>query len=222
MTDNTDPHAVNSRVQGSGIIGYWKIGTARIVRVIAGNRLQHNRAVFGSPRHRPTVIEGERVRDHTFSADPPTGRHEPGDAAERSRVANRSAGVCPQCSHHQSGGHSGRRTRARTAGESMFRIPRVPYGRPSLVQSGAAMSEFQSTEIAHTNCAAILEAAHGSRVIAGNMINENPRVGGSSNAPSFDQVFQTDRYAVQRAAVLVRGNFSLGYLGLAQRFLVSN
>src|SRR5262249_15171115 len=148
MTDNTDPHAVNSRVQGSGIIGYWKIGTARIVRVIAGNRLQHNRAVFGSPSHRPTVIEGERVRDHTFSADPSIGRHEPGDAAERSRVANRSAGVCPQCSHHQSGSDRGRAPVARTAGESMFRIPRVAYGWPSLVRRGTAMSEFQATELA--------------------------------------------------------------------------
>src|SRR5437867_13337333 len=148
MTDNTDPHSANSDVQGGGIIGYRKIGTARIVRVITGNRLEHNRAVFSSPSHGPAVIEGERIRDHTFSADPSIGWHKPGDTAERSRVANRSTGVCPQCSHNQSGCHRGRRPRARTAGESMLRVPRVPYRRPSLVGRGTAMSKLQTTELA--------------------------------------------------------------------------
>src|SRR4030095_15464023 len=142
MTDNTDPHSAHSHVQGCSIIGYRKIGAARIVRVIAGSRLKHNRAVFSSPSHRPAMIEGKRVRDHTFSADPSIGRHEPRDAAKRSRVANRSAGVCPQCSHYQSGGHRGRRARTRTTGETMLRVPGISYRWPSLVRRRTAMSKL--------------------------------------------------------------------------------
>src|SRR6266545_7008182 len=98
MTDNADPHSANSLVQLGGIVGYRNIGAAEII--IAGNRLEHDRAVFSSPSHRPAVIEGERIGDHTSSADPSVGRHEPGDAAERSRVADGSAGVCSQRTHH--------------------------------------------------------------------------------------------------------------------------
>src|SRR5512145_3416311 len=130
MTDNADPHAANSLVQLGGIIGYRNIGAAEIVRIIAGNRLEHDRAVFSRPSHGPAVIERERIGDHASSADPSVGWHQSDDAAERSRVANRSAGVGPERSHHQPGCHCGGRTGARTAGESMLRVPRVPYGGP--------------------------------------------------------------------------------------------
>lgn len=186
MTDNANPHSADSLVQRGGIIGYRNIGAAGIVGVIAGNRLEHDRAVFGSPSHGPAMIEGKRIGDHTFPADPSIGRHEPGDAAERRRVADGSAGVCPQCTHHQSGCHRGGRARARTAGESMLWIPGVPYSRPRLVRRGTAMSKLQTTELTQQNGAGLFEVANDRRVLGRNMIDENLRMGRSSDARSFN------------------------------------
>src|ERR1043166_3593308 len=149
MTDHADPHSADSLVQARGVIGYRNIGATGIIRVIAGDCLEHDRAVFNSPGHRPAVIQRERIRDHTSSADPSIGRHEPGYAAERRRVAYRPSGVCSQRAHHQAGCDRGRGTGARTAGESMLWIPGVSYRRPSLVGRWTAMSELQATELTH-------------------------------------------------------------------------
>src|ERR671928_108948 len=69
------------------------IGGGGVPRVVAGERLEHERAVLGGAGHRAGVVERPGEGQYPRLAHPAEGRLEAGDAAERGRPADRAARV---------------------------------------------------------------------------------------------------------------------------------
>ena len=93
MAEDADLEAAQILAERLAIRGDRPPDTARVLRVVPGQRLQRQRAVLDGPRQGATVVERVGVRDHAGPAHQAERRHEPNDAAERRRPADRSAGI---------------------------------------------------------------------------------------------------------------------------------
>ena len=80
--------------------------------IVAGDGLQHDRAVLDGPRHRAGMVEGEGIGVDAGAADEAVGRLQPDDAAERGRAADRAAGIGAERAGHKPGGDRGARRRS--------------------------------------------------------------------------------------------------------------
>ena len=87
------------------------VGAGGVARIVAGERLQHQRAILGGPRHRADMVEAEGGRRDAGAADETVGRLEPGDAAKGRRAADRAAGVGADAAEDQPGRDRRRRCR---------------------------------------------------------------------------------------------------------------
>ena len=88
------------------------LDAARVLRIVAGDGLQQDRAILCAARHWTAVIEGEGIGNYPGAADQPVSRHQPGDATERGRPTDRSTGIGAQRRRRQ----PGRQCRAGAAG----------------------------------------------------------------------------------------------------------
>ena len=57
MMDDADPEPLDAAAQRGAVVGDGPVGARRVARVVAGKRLQHDRAILGRPRHRPDMVE---------------------------------------------------------------------------------------------------------------------------------------------------------------------
>src|SRR5256886_12919886 len=93
MAEDADLEAAQILAERLAIRGDRPPDTARVLRVVPGQRLQRQRAVLDGPRQGAAVVERVGVRDDAGPAHQAERRHEPDDAAERRRPADRSAGI---------------------------------------------------------------------------------------------------------------------------------
>ena len=128
MVDHADPGALDPAAERRGVIRDRPVGAGRVARIMAGERLQHQRAILGGPRHRPDMVEAERRRRDFGAADEPVGWLHSGDAAIGCWAADRSASIGADAAEDHAGGD--RRTgTAAAAGSEMVSVPRVPRRR---------------------------------------------------------------------------------------------
>ena len=91
-------------------------GAAGIERIVAGDRLQHQRIVGDGARHRPDMVEREGEREDAAARHQAVGRLQPDDAAAARRIAHAAAGVGAQRHREQAGRDARARARRRAAG----------------------------------------------------------------------------------------------------------
>jgi len=117
MSDDPDPQSPNITGQRPPVIRDRAVGAGRIFRIVPGNRLQQDRAIFDRPGHRTGMIEGERIGVDAGTADEPVGRLQPDDAAQRRRAADRTAGIGAERGRDKPGGNCRPGAARRAAGE---------------------------------------------------------------------------------------------------------
>ena len=155
MADDADFHAFQSRfrVRRSRASGAWRWPDRGVV---TRQRLQQHRAILGGPGHRADMIPAEGGRRDAGAADETVGRLDAGDAAQRSRPADRAAGVGSNTAENQACGD--RRTgAAAAAGGEMIRVPGVSRRRPRQIERGSAIGEFMRREFADQDRAGLGE-----------------------------------------------------------------
>ena len=182
---------------------------ARVLRVVARQRLQDQRAVLDGPRERPAVIERVRVGDDAGAAHQPERGHQADDAAERRRAPDRSAGVRAERHRDQPGGDGGARAR-RGAAREVREVPRIARRRPRQIERRAGVRHLVGGQLAEEHGAGVVEPARRGGVLGGNPVDEDARVARRQDALRVVDVLQRERDAVQRAAVLARGDLGLG------------
>src|SRR6185312_6927612 len=79
MVDDADLETLDAGADPGAVVGDRPVGAGRVARVVAGERLQHDRAILGGPRLRADMVEAERGRRNPGAADETVGRLEPGD-----------------------------------------------------------------------------------------------------------------------------------------------
>src|SRR5438067_194803 len=117
MMDDADLHALDAAAEPRRIVGDRPVGARRIARVVAGEDLQHQRAILGGPRHRADVVEAECRRGDPGAADETVGRLDAGDAAQRGGPADRAAGVGADAAENETGRDAGAGAAAAAGGE---------------------------------------------------------------------------------------------------------
>ena len=104
MPDDADPQSSDVAGQRGPVVRDRTVSARRILGIMPGNDLQHDRAVFGRPRHRAGMIEGEGIGVDTGPADQTIGRFQTNDAAQGCRAADRSAGIGAERAGDKTGG----------------------------------------------------------------------------------------------------------------------
>ena len=170
----------------------------RVLLVVAGERLQDDRAVVHGARERPAVIERVRVGDDARAADEAERRHEPDDTAERRGATDRSAGIRAERDRHHARRDRGARSR-RGAAREVREVPRIARGRPRQIERRARVRHLVRGELAEQHGARVVELRRRGGVFGGNPVDEDTRVRGREDALRVVDVLQPERNAVERA-----------------------
>ena len=130
-----DPDAQPADVAGQrrSVVRDGAVGARQILGIVAGNALQHDRAILDRPGHRAGMVEAVGVGVDPGPADEAIGRLQSDDAAQRRRAADRSAGIRAERAGDEAGRHRGARAARRAAGE-MLAGPGVARRRPGQVE----------------------------------------------------------------------------------------
>ena len=218
MTQDADPQSPDIAGQRGAVIGDRAIGARRVLGVVPGQRLQHDRAILDRPGHRAGMVKSEGIGINAGPADEAVGRLQSDDAAQRRRTADRPAGVGPHRAGHKSRGDRRAGTARRAAGE-MLAVPRVARWRPGEVERRAAMRELVGCQLADEDPAGLIQPGDRCRVLGRNIIGANPRVAGGADAGGAIDVLQPERDTVQRAAIIARHDLALGGARLRPRLV---
>ena len=194
-----------------GVIGHGLAARRRVGRVVARERLQHQRAVLDRARHRPRVIERPRERQHTGAAHAPVRRLQADDAAERCRASDGSAGVGSQRANRQPSRERRAGPARRSAGD-VIEVPRIARGLVAMSGELDAEGELVRDELAEHHHAGLGEARDARRVEIRHPVREQRGAAGGEDALGRVEVLVRDRDAGEgtRFAAADRG------LGLAR------
>ena len=209
MPHHADAQPLHALAEIGGEVGHRTIGARRIGRIVAGHRLQQQRAVLHRPGQRPGVVQRERQRQHAGAADQAVGGLDAGDAAQRRGPADRAAGVRAGAAED----HAGRDRRAgagRGAGGEVLRVPGIARRRPGQVERRAAHGELMRRQLAHHHRAGLGPFAHHGGVAFRHVVLEQPGMPGRADAGGVVDVLVADRDAVERAARQPRHDARLG------------
>ncbi len=199
-----------------GVIQHRPLGARRVARVMAGQGLQHQRAILGGPRHRTDMVEAEGGGGDPGTADEAIGRLDPGNAAQRRRPSDRAAGVGADAAedHARSDRRAGA---AAAAGGEVLGVPRVARRRCGQVEARPAIGELMRRQLAHQHRSGGGKAFGAGCVGVGNVVGEELRLAGGRNASGVDDVLEPDRDAVQRPLRAIRHDRRFGRPRLGQR-----
>src|SRR5205807_5821729 len=128
----------------------------------------------------------------------------PGDAVDRRRQPDRSAGVGPDCGAAFASRHGGAGSSARSGGKP----PRIPWiSRRTVVGvvGGAAPGELVHVGLADEDGAGGAEPRRDRRVLLGDEVGEDLRAGGGAHAPRVEVVLEGDRDAMERSQMVTGG-----------------
>jgi hypothetical protein len=219
ILDEAEAQAAHTALQLGPVIRHRHVLAAGVLRVEAGDRLQKQRDILGAAAERADMIHRECVGEDTAPADPPVGRLQPRDAADRRRAADRAAGIGADRGRHEPRRHR-RAGAARRAARQMAGVPRVERRRPRQIPAGAAQREFPGRELAHHDAAGRFQPGDDLGVGGGDMILAQLGMAGGQNALGLDDVLEGIRNTVHRAAAGARHQLALGRLRLGQRRLL--
>ena len=152
---------------------------------------------------RPDVIERTGEGHQPVARNPSIGRRHADHAAERGRLPNRSAGVGSERHHRRSLRHRRRRTAARSAGHAIERH-RIAHRSERGVFVRRAHGELVAIGFAENDGAGLFQAHNGGGVVGRDVVFQQPRPAGGSDAFGDDDVLHGQRHAGQRLRHLRR------------------
>ena len=173
MPDHTDAHALDASAKLRGVIRDRPRCARGIARIVPGQRLQHQRTILRGPRHRTDMIERERSGCHAGAADQTVGRLDAGDAAQRRRPTDRTAGVSADATEDQPGRHTGSSAAARPRRE-VRRVPRIARRRPRQIERRPAIGEFVCRRLADQHAASPSQLHRTGRVGVRHVVAQDP------------------------------------------------
>ena len=157
---------------------------------------------MGRARHWPDLIERRSKRDQAVSRHTPIGRLQAGNAAERRRLPDGSAGIRSKRDRRHACRHCDGRSATRPAGD-VIGIPGIARRPERRVLGRRAHGEFIAIRLAHHDGARRLESRHHRCVVGWNEPLKHSRRSRRRDAASHDVVFERDRDAGQRSRVVV-------------------
>jgi len=108
---------------------------------VAGDVIHCQRTVFSGPSHRSDLVQATGKGDQTKPADSAVSRFQTRDAAKRSRLPNRTAGIAAECNRSQASGDGGCRSSA-GASRDVLRVEGVERRTEVRVFGRATHREF--------------------------------------------------------------------------------
>ena len=189
---------------------------ARVLRVVAGQGLEQQRAVLDAPRQRAAVIERVGVGDHARAAHQAERGHQADDTAQRGRAPDRSPGIRSERRRDEARRDGRPRARGGAAGE-VGEVPGVARRGPRQIERRPGMRHLVGGELAEQHRTRIVEPGGRRGVSIGDPVDEDARVRGREDAPRVVDVLEPEGDAVQRAARRARGDLGLGLPGLLPR-----
>ena len=216
VVDHADAHALDAGAEQRGVVGIGSRRAGGIARIVAGERLQHQRAVLRGPRHRTDMIERERRGCDAGAADQPIGRLDAGDAAQRRGTADRAAGIGADAAEDQPCRDARAGAAAGTGGE-VRGVPRIARRRPGQIERRPAIGELMRRGLAHQHRAGLGQLHRAGRIGVGDVVAQDLRMARGRNALGIDDVLQTDRNAAQRTGRLACHDRRLGRTRIGKR-----
>ena len=137
------------------------------------------------------------------------------DAATHRRTHDTALRLAPDGETHQSRGSCGARSSARTR-RSFLEQPRI-HGLPA--EPDIVERQRAQAQLGDEHRTRVVETLHYRGVLRGDAGPESFGAVRRGNSSSIEKVFTAPRDAVQRPAVLARGNFLIGFFGLLERQL---
>ena len=169
----------------------------RISRIVAGQRIEQDRAVLRGPGHRAGGVQAGRQRDHAAARHQARRRLDAGDAAIGRRQPDRAAGVGPQRAQRQTGRHRRPRARAGSAGVPP-RVPGIARRRPGQVERRPADGELVRRQLAQHHRALRMQPPHRLGVLLRHVVGEDAGMRRGAHARRLVDVLVGERNAEQR------------------------
>ena len=192
-------------VQAARVVFLRTLQTGRIARIEAGHDVEQQAAILGGLRHRASLIETGSEGDHAVARNHAVGRLQTGDAAQRRRLTNRSAGI---------GAGSGRRqTRRNTCRAATGGAARHALGIPGIAHRpvetgfiGRAHRKLVHIGLAKAGHAGRLELLDDVGVVGRNEVGQYLRAAGGQPAFGAEDVLVRNRHTGQHTTPAFRAH----------------
>src|SRR6266849_5339633 len=179
-----------------------------------GQDLQYEGCVFHGSRHGADVVERPGQRRDTKETDAAVGGFQPDDAAKSGGDADRTAGIRTERTGAQPRGYGYTRAAAGAARIALH-VPGVID--PAEIRTGCDGGELVHVELAQQHGAGRVQPLDHRRVISRDLVFEHLGAARGFAARGGDDVFVSERNAVERTAIGATADLVFGYLRLAQR-----
>ena len=179
------------------MIGHRFVETGGILRVAPGDGVQHERGVAHRFGERADLIERGRECDQAETRHAAISWLQPHDAAQRRRLADRTAGVGTERGERLIRRHHRRRTAARTA-RNTSRVPRIAGMTKGGIFRRAPHGKLIQIAAPERNCARRAQLADHRGIIVRAVSFQNLRRRRAGFAAHVDHVFDGDGHAAQR------------------------
>ena len=190
----------------AGIVGFDRpVDADRVFGVRALHRIVGEREVARSARERPEMIEARDERKRARARQPPVGRLQPEQPAERGRHADRAVGVGAERERHQPARDRAARAARRAAGHAVrvVRIVRVAVVR---VLAGEVVGVFAHVERADQHGAGGFQPLDQRLIVRRRRkLAVDLRPGARRQPFDVEQVLHRERHAGERAERLPGG-----------------
>ena len=178
------------------------IGADGVVGVETLHSVVSQRQIAHGARKRPDMIEARHERECPRAAEPPIGRLEPENAAQRRRHPDRTVGVRAERQRHQAAADGGARAARRTAGHAV-EIVRIARRAVVDVLAGEVVGVFAHVERADQDGAGRLQPLDQRRIaLSRRPIAVDFGAGECRQAGHVEQVLDRERHAGQRRKLL--------------------
>jgi hypothetical protein len=216
MAKDADPEAAQILTERLAIAGDRPAQAARVLRIVAGQGLEQQRAVLDGPGQRAAMIERVGVGNHARAAHQTERGHQADDTAQRCRAPDRSPRVGSQRRRDQARRDGRPRAGGGAAGE-VGEVPGVARGGPRQIERRPGMGHLVGGQLAEQHGPRVVEPGGRRGVRIGDPVDEDARVRRGEDAARVVDVLERERDPVQRAAGRIRGDLGLGLAGLLPR-----
>ena len=218
---HANAQSLDAALQTLGVVGGYRSGSARVFGIVAGDRIEHDRAILHRARHRTGSVHAPGERNDSVIAHTPVGRSYADHSVDGRRQANRTAGVRADRAVTRPRRDGDARPTARSGGES-FRIPGIAHGAVVRIVRGSAPGEFVHVQFAEENGTGATQSFGHRGVVIGYPVLQHFAARGRSESFDREVVLQRDRYAVKGAQIVACHDHGLGRLGDFACFVVED
>ena len=167
------------------------------------------------------AVEAARPRIDAVEADQPKGRPDPGDAQPGCRNANGSTRIGARTPETKPSGNRGAGSARRTPGRTV-QVPRIMRVAEGRICAGHASGKLVHVGLAKNDNTSIQELPYYCRVAISRTILESLRSNRCPRPAHLEEVFDHDRHAVQRPAVLASAHLRIPLSRRLERLLLEN